>query len=218
MKRLVIMAVMAVLVGCGGGATDEDQQGGKSTALQPLEVGARWTYETSDAGGGDRAVKSVEVIRTEMLGETETAVVESRRGNGRTLVWLAEMDGRIVRLREESWEGETRMDRRGFAPGSLRTPASVGALRVGQELDGNYVEQVLADDDRVMGSRQRVATYRVEAVDEKIATPAGEFWSVRLRKLGDDGGEGKLTWYAPGVGKVREEGGRIEVLQSFSTP
>lgn len=221
MKRwLAAMAVGLAVAACGGSAAVDDGGGGGSpaNALQPLEVGTRWTYETSDAAGGDRQIKEVSVLRNETVGDLETTVLESRRGNSRTLVWLAEIEGRVVRVREESWEGETRMARRGFAPGSLRTPAAIEAVRVGDQFDGDYVEQVLADDDSVRGARQRVVSYVVEAVDDRVRTPAGEFGALRLRKLGDDGGEGKLTWYAPGVGKVREEGGRVEVLQSYSLP
>ncbi len=217
MKWWLLAATMTVLAACGGAATDPDGSG-LSTALQPLEVGAKWVYETSDAAGADRAVKEVEVVRTETIEGVEAAVVESRRGSARTLVWLAQVDGRIVRLREEAWDGATVIDRRTFAPGSLRTPATIENLRVGQELDGDYVEKVVGADDAVLGQRPRVANYRIEAIDEKVVTPAGEFFAVRLRKLDGDGGEGKLTWYAPGVGKVREEGGRIEVLQSWSQP
>jgi len=212
-------AAVAVLAGCGGAGPSDGKGGGsRSFELQPLGVGMRWTYETSDAAGADRSVKQVEVLRHETLAGTEAAVVESRRGDNRSVVWLAEIDGRIVRLREETWEGATLIDRRAFAPGSLRAPASAKELRVGDELDGDYVEQVLGEDDAVLGARQRLASYFVDAVDDSVRTPAGEFFAVRLRKVGDDGGQGKLTWYAPGVGKVREEGGRIEVLQSWSAP
>mgnify|MGYP001275466384 CR=1 FL=1 len=187
-------------------------------ALQPLEVGTTWSYETSRADGSEREVKEVAVIATEVIDGREAAVVESVRGKNRTGVWLAGVDGRVLRLREELWQHGTLVDRRGFSPGSLRTPATAESLREGAILDGSYVEKALASDDRVIAERQRTPSYEVEAVAEEVTTPAGTFFAVRLRKLGDDGEDGKRIWYAPGVGKVREEGGRIEVLRRWSKP
>ena len=105
----------------------------------------------------------------------------------------------------------------------LLVPMNIEALVIGASPGADWINLKPAFlnvfiDNSVLGQRPRVATYRIEAVDEKVVTPAGEFFTVRLRKLDGDGGEGKLTWYAPGVGKVREEGGRIEVLQSWTLP
>lgn len=219
--RLFAMAAALALAGCEviEYPIDPGDPGGLGAALQPLEVGTRWTYETSDADGSDREVKEVAVIAVEALDGHEAAVLESVRGALRTRVWLADVDGKILRLREESWQGETLLDRRAFSPGSLRTPAGLGSLRVGDELDGTYVEKALAPDgDRVVAERRRTPRYRVEAVDAEVVTPAGTFFALELRRLGDDGEDGKVVWYAPGVGKVREEGGRIEVLRSWSAP
>jgi hypothetical protein len=188
--------------------------------LQPLALGTTWTYETHKADGSDRTRKEVAVVDVEEVDGISAAVVESVRGESRTRVWLAVVDDRVVRLREEKWTGGALVDRRVFSPGSLRTPVEVGSLRVGEVLDGAYVEKALGPDDRVIAERSRTPSYRVEAIGEEVVTPAGTFFALKLRKLGDDGddGDGKLVWYAPGVGKVREEGGRIEVLQSYSLP
>lgn len=221
MKRLMAAAAAVVLLGgCEVIHYEVDPDGNSqlSRALQPLVPGTTWSYETSKADGSEREVKNVTVVRSEEIDGHEAAVVESVRGNNRTLVWLAEVDGRVVRLREELWQDETLVDRRAFAPGSLRTPAAIDALRPGTMLDGSYVEKALASDDRVIAERPRSPSYEVEAVAEEVTTPAGTFFAVKLRKLGDDGEEGKRIWYAPGVGKVREEGGRVEVLRSWSVP
>lgn len=214
MKRLLVGFQAALLLACGGGGDAGDEAVGKAL-LQPLEVGTTWVYYTTRADGSGPERKTTTVVRKEELNGSEASVFESVRGNLRTLVWLARDGDRIVRLREESWEGNTLIDRRGFRPGSLRAPATLADVRVGDVIDGGYEEQALAEDGTVLGARQRSPAYQVEAIDAEVRTPAGTFRAVQLLKLGDDGEEGKRVWYVPGVGKVREEGGRIEVLQRF---
>jgi hypothetical protein len=54
---------------------------------------------------------------------------------------------------------------------------------------------------------------------EKIEVPAGKFEAIRVKidLAYDDGREMITTWYAPGIGKVKEvRGERIEVLKSFT--
>jgi hypothetical protein len=67
-------------------------------------------------------------------------------------------------------------------------------------------------------------TFEVLAVDEEVTVPAGTFNCVkveRVRTLGAEAGALVWYWYAPGVGKVREERPiemEVEELMSVSIP
>lgn len=206
--RWTVLALALVWAACGP-ADDLNRP------LQPLEVGSSWSYETSDLDGSDAEVKTVKVLRREQVRGIEAVVLESTRGTEVTRVWLAEVDGKIVRLREENSDGATLLDLRDFLPGSLRTPAKLAGLQVGDEIPMPYEEQSIASDGTVLGSVRRTPSMVVEDVDDVVKTPAGEFRCLRLRKLGDDGSDGKQIWYAPGVGKVQEKGGRLEKLKRY---
>jgi hypothetical protein len=68
-------------------------------------------------------------------------------------------------------------------------------------------------------------TFEVLAVDEEVTVPAGTFQNCvkieRVRTVGAESGALVWYWYAPGVGKVREERPiemEIEELASVSIP
>lgn len=202
--------------GCGGGGAGAAQQAA-TEPLQPLEVGATWTYETTSADGTNAEEKTSTVLRTEETGGVEATVVETRHTGKVSRVWLADVDGRILRVREETEETNKPPERRRFEPGSLRTPATIAGLRVGQTLESSYLEIVLDASDGELSRTQRSPVWTVEALDDEVDTPAGRFGAIRLRRSGSesDGSGEKRVWYAPGVGKVKEQGAKIELLTAY---
>jgi hypothetical protein len=208
-------ALAVVALGCGGAPVEE----GNSAALtlQPMTVGSSWTYRSQKADGGMQEEKTSTVIRREMIDGIDAAVIETRRGDKVSQVWLGVVDGRILRLREETREPHVPAELRRFEPGSLRAPATLEGIRVGQVLPSKYDEVFLFEtgEDRFRIAREPVWT--VEAVGEEVETPAGRFGTVRLLRTGndEDGTAEKRVWYAPGVGKVQERGARLEQLVRY---
>lgn len=212
-----IAALLLAAWGCGGGAGPGQQGDGAALPLQPFTVGTSWTYQTSRGDGTEVSEKTATVIALEDVDGVEAAVIETRRGQKVSQVWLGEVDGRILRLREETREPGQIPELRRFEPGSLRTPATMEGLRVGQTLPSSYVEVVLDDAGTELARIDRQPAWSVEALDDQVETPAGTFGAIRLLRLGDeaDGALEKRVWYAPGVGKVKEQGNRIELLKSY---
>ncbi len=210
MKRLVPGVVAALLAACGGEAPVEE-----TAALQPLEPGSTWTYQTTDPDGSDAEEKTTTVVGTEDVEGAPASILETRRGDIVSRVWLSEISGVVLRVREDKEEGGVLVERRRFVPGSVRTPARLEGLRVGDELPGANAEELGDGAGSLLMRRDVELTWVVEAIDDAVQVPAGSFRAVRLRKVGGDGTEGKLVWYAPGVGKVKEQGGKHEVLASF---
>jgi hypothetical protein len=65
----------------------------------------------------------------------------------------------------------------------------------------------------------RTIDWTVEAIDESVTVPAGTFTCIRVRHTGTIVGQSdKQFWFALGVGKVRELGGQLEELTSYSIP
>jgi hypothetical protein len=209
------LALALAAAGCGGGTGTAN--GALSEPLQPLVQGASWTYRTSAADGSNVEEKVSTVTGFEDVGGVQAAVVETRHTGKVSRVWLAEVDGRILRLREETVETNKPPERRRFEPGSLRTPATAEGLKVGQTLPSNYAEIVLDANDAELSRTERAPVWTVEALDDEVDTPAGRFGAVRLRRSGSesDGSADKRVWYAPGVGKVKEQGAKLEVLASY---
>jgi hypothetical protein len=205
--------VLVAALGCGGGGLGEEGNPLAAT-LQPLAVGSSWTYRSSKADGSQPDEKTTTVVRREEVNGIDAAVFETRRGDKVSQVWLGELDGRILRLREETREPNVPPELRRFEPGSLRTPATLDGIRVGQVLPSEYVEIFLFEDGEERFRVSRAPVWKVEAVGEEVETPAGRFGAIRLLRTGndDDGTSEKRIWYAPGVGKVREQGARLEEL------
>jgi len=51
---------------------------------------------------------------------------------------------------------------------------------------------------------------------ESVTVPAGTFTAIYIQKVSATGGSAKTYWYVPGVGKVKESGGQLEELVSYS--
>lgn len=205
MRSWTIVSAL-LLVSCGAEQTLQEAE------LLPLTLGSSWTYETRDPDGSNASRKTTTVVHRD---ET-SAILQTVRGSITSKVWLAIEDGLVLRVREETYDHGVAVERRTFDPGTIRTPASAKGLRVGGTLRVGYMERYLASDQEVvLREDPRDSRLVVEALDEAVRTQAGEFRAIRLRKVDEDGLGDKLTWYAPGVGKVKEQGGKIEVLTGF---
>ena len=203
MKRWMLIAVF--VAGCG---TREPFIPGEGEPLFPLAKGNRWTFATRDSDG-DTGEKTQTVTATladggyamrTVNGETETLSVQRIVGT------------QLVRESEVSTEADVVVERVRFAPASLRVELS--ASRLGDTYDQASTEEHLNEAGGVTRRTPKTHHFVVEAVDELIDVPAGEFRAVRVRR-DTEGGSSKTYWYVRGVGKIREVGGQIEELSSF---
>lgn len=203
-------------LGCGAAPGGPGEQA-QALPLQPRAVGTSWTYQTAAADGTGIEDKTTTVVATEEVGGIAAAVVESVKAGKTSKVWLGEWEGKIVRLREETSESGKPEELRRFEPGSFRAPTTLDGLRVGESVSSIYDELVVDDSGAELTRTSRNVVWEVEALDDVVETPAGRFGAVRLLRRGDeaDGSVEKRVWYAPGVGKVKEQGNRIELLTSF---
>lgn len=206
--HVALLVLVHVVCSCASPTVGPPSSG---ASLFPLAKGNRWDYR----------VRSSSKLRTKTQTVSATTAIDAggigfvlttREGNDVTTSLQALDGGRLVRLFEETWEGAVVEDRVRFDPPHLRLDVLEG--REGYAYHSAFVENHLDAMDAVVSSRRKVQRFVVESDDEVVSVPAGTFRTVRVRREATDG-PAKTYWYARGVGKVREVGGKIEELEAF---
>lgn len=211
-------ALLALAIACRPSATATPS----GASYFPLELGARWLYETTFRGPSTRTSMTVvavcrirdsaregQMFLVATCGETPASAgqpASTELLQGQFLV----RDG--SRLLEPLLVGQDGQPRPRDPPDVIgRTD-----LRVGQ----TWLWQ------GEIGDEERTTEYRV-ANRGRVLTPAGEFDAVRLLVTDRSGGPRSAVerWYAPGIGLVREsgiaevpvQGGRAGVIELVRT-
>jgi hypothetical protein len=195
-------------------------------SLWPLTQGSSWTYRVSGQGkeGQEKPPfeKTVRVLGPSAVPEVGgTAVkVEDAEPEKVETSWQREENGIVFRVREED---------RLVGSGTLtqvRTwePSTVKALAaMPPSLDWTYSRPVVEVTEfpleKVEEEKERTWVWRVLALEEEVTVPAGTFKALKVQRyrLNSEGAEakGRTFWLVPGVGKVREDGERLEELLRY---
>lgn len=191
-----------------------------STRHLPLIVGAEWSYDTSDRGG-PTVNKATKVEALEDVGDRKQGTtafrIRTEKNAGHVVSWQQDLCTSIVRHREQSFDaaGVLQSDQF-YVPGKLRIDETAPHLTLGAQWTAEYTE---VEIDPVKGTQtvSKAETWIVESTAETVTVPAGTFTCLKLRKT-TSGQADKRYWFAPGVGKVKEEGEQVELLTSYAIP
>ena len=184
-------------------------------SLWPLTRGTRWTYRITDPTRGTFE-KQVEVLGEQTVPETsmKAIAVRSLQPHLEELSWQLELNGVVVRLREE--------DRKAGALARVTTwsPATVKAIAQEQSVGWTFtsdIRELTRLGDGTTEDKDKTYVWHVEAVNETVTTPAGTFTNaIRLKRArGDKENQERTYWLVPGIGKVKEDGERLEELVSY---
>jgi hypothetical protein len=188
-----------------------------------LGTGASWTYEVDDGGGIETKTQSVGAL--EDVGGSKAGTMAFRltteRATGDVISWQEDTGSGILRHREQDNAGSTTTDEF-YAPYKTRLDESDAHVVQGATWSEDYTETVTSDDGTgpVTDTNMKTDTWVVEAVDEVVSVPAGDFCTLRVKRTSTSdagGGSVKRYWFARDVGKVREEGGsQIEELTAYT--
>lgn len=222
-------ALAACVLGALGCAADADssesaraepaaQQVAATGSLLPLKAGNTWTYTVTD--GAEIGTKTVTIGAVETVGGTgpSKALKASKSttlksSGAQTLSWQAEVDGRVVRYREQSIKKNgTVGDEVHWAQPNLRVDNSPAHTVAGATWTETNKETTLEKGESF--THDVTDTWTVEAVDVEVKVPAGTFRAIQFKKVSESGAIKKF-WYARGVGKVKEEGGQVEELSTY---
>jgi hypothetical protein len=187
--------------------------------LLPLSPGNTWTYQVTTDAGVTIKVHTIGELE-EVGGEGPNASlmahrVTSDKGGDQTISWQATDGDRVVRYREQAFHrttGELELEEH-WEPYKLRIDWSAEHLREGVSWVEEYAETKLPDA-AVRVTTSVSDTWTVVSLSERVSVPAGEFDAIVFTKVGAT--SAKVYWYVPGLGKVKETGGQVEELQSYT--
>ena len=224
--RSLICLVLATTA-CGSldpkADTTAEDAGTPARIMLPLATGNRWTYRVTD---GD-AVET----KTQTIGELEPVggsgphadvmafrVTTARGvdGTNETVSFQGYSGSRVVRYREQAYNATTGdLDiEEHWHPYKLRVEQAEEYLEDGATFLESYDETKL-----VPGEEPTTATrsdrWTVLAASETVTVPAGTFEALKVNRVSSSQGAVKTYWFVENVGKVKEEGGQLEELESY---
>jgi hypothetical protein len=173
----------------------------------PLEVGAVWRYAiTRDDGRRGEGVLSVDGVD---YGGSQGGVAEYRIReellDGTIWSW-EQRDGTRVALEQEEIDDRAGdvVDEESFDPPVTVIDERPDRLALGAE----WPEAFISTAPNAKGhpkSKRADARWQVEAVADQLSVPAGTFTCLRLRRT-QKHHPPLISWYAKGVGLVKQQG------------
>ncbi|PRP92848.1 hypothetical protein ENSA5_46800 [Enhygromyxa salina] len=209
-----------------GETADTDETGGTVDELNsfyPLVDGGQWSYVSTNSMGQITGMDIVEATETTFAGEPAWDFVDNPNASGEwTRSTIARSGTVAARVHKEVMDANGTIMIVDYDPGFVRFDDAWDTV-------GSF-EEILYDRTETDGDglnpdyEPRGHSFEVIAVDQEVTVPAGTFNCVqieRVRTVGTTAGETVMFWYAPGIGKVREErpeDGEVEELVSVSIP
>lgn len=207
----------------------DDGKDAQATTLWPLTQGSTWTYKVTDPALGNIA-KTVVVegpstvpgtdpgMQAVLVHSTQLRQVSGAQETYEERSWQVELtNGLVVRLREDDSTNGVQTATTRWTPNaimkSLAREQPVGWTHTDTTTE---VERVGTEAET---SKQRTYKWQLAAV-ESVTVPAGTFPNAlklvrtKINKDGQETSE-RTYWLVPGVGKVKEDGERLEELQSY---
>lgn len=195
----------------------------------PLKDGASWEYLHSNGGWSETVTLEAVAGEPDMFVQLQSG---DPTGQSSSSTFVLE-GGDVLRVAEEQFLMDAPAYSVTYDPGFLRfsdawVHAAGGATET-REYQRTETEPGMAPK----APQPRAHVYTVESVSESVTVPAGTFRnSLRIRRERDLSNvdvmdvtaqteQDKLFWFAPGVGKVREENslsGSTEVLVKYTAP
>jgi hypothetical protein len=202
---------------------DTTDLGEFADTLYPLADGAHWTYRIKNINGQVLGMDIVDATEVEWEGQTAWMLEDNPGGSGEWTQAVITHDGTLSsRVHKDVMTDTGSVQIVDYDPGFARVDDTWDTVGFSEELlydrieyDGNGLNPVIEPRGHI---------FTVIAVNEQITVPAGTFDCVqieRVRSVGGAAGEIVVSWYAFGVGKVREERPAesvIEELASVSLP
>lgn len=207
----------------GDGDTGNDPDPNIENSLYPLVEGAQWTYLVTTTGGQILKMDSMQAHEITWNGSKAWEIVDEPNDEGKWNVSvLMRIGDLIARVHREEMVDENKVAIIDYDPGFVRVSEAWITPGIMEEL--LYERTAYDGEGQNPDVEARGHTFEVLAVDEEVTVPAGTFDCVkieRVRTVGAESGALVWYWYAPGIGKVREERPiemEIEELVSVSIP
>jgi len=222
----VVLAVAAAGAGCGdtdpGAIINPDCQPAEG-AMLPWKTGNTWTYAVNDEG--IVGTKETVVGAMEAVGGTGPnkdvmafKVVTHKGGMDQTVSWQAPSGDSVIRYREQAFSASTgalELEEH-WDPHKLHIDGSAARRVTGVSWLEIYQETKLPVGLAAPPPHEAHDRWTVLSACASVTVPAGTFTAIYIQKVSASGGSAKTYWYVPGVGKVKESGGQLEELVSYT--
>lgn len=188
----------------------------QNQSLWPMTVGSTWTYEIDDPLHG-RWVKKVRVDSKGTIPGTdrEGVLFISEQPHLVERSWQLEEEGLAKRAVEEDRDPAGTLKRQ-----TRWAPLTIKALTLPQAAGWEsrvHVIETIQEANGETKEKDKVFVWKVVEVDVPVTLGGNGYKAIKvLREREDKSGHERLYWLVPGIGKVREEGERTEVLTGFT--
>jgi hypothetical protein len=174
----------------------------------PLVMGAVWTYTiTAASGATGQGTVTVEAAENAPNAGQPAFRVHSVLLDGGTLSWEQSSASAVVRVEEQDLNqaGAVTMDKQ-YTPPILVLDESADHLVSGVTWTELYEE--MKTPSKKGKATHETTDWTVEAVAESVTVPAGTYSCIRVRRnhVSSKTPSNTLSWYALGVGRVKETG------------
>ncbi len=208
-----LLVVSATLAGCGSGMATAPTSVAMTDAAAagnylPLAVGMSWTYNiTSTSGTTGQGTTSVEANDTAPMAGLPAMRVRSGLLDGNTLSWEQTSGSTIVRVEEQQLDqsGSVVVDKQ-YMPAIIVLDESPAHLTAGATWTEDY-KQLKTPSTKGKATKEE-AQWTVESIDDMVTVPAGTYSCIRVRRVHSTSKtpSNTVSWYAAGIGRVRETG------------
>lgn len=193
-----------------------------SGSLYPLVDGATWTYLLTTNSGQVEGMEIVNATEITWDGDQAWELIDNPNDKGNWTQSVIVRDGdRTMRVHKQQNGPLGIIELVDYDPGFTRANDQWDTVGEFEEQFYDRIAYDASGENPVLEPRGH--SYEVIAI-ETITVPAGTFEAVqveRVRTVGAAAGERVISWYVPGVGKIRElrpADSTIEELVSVAIP
>lgn len=214
---------LAAAAGAPGDELETPAAGSKQSHF-PLRDGASWTYRHTSFAEEDWDETATMTETSD--GSFVLSGEEDAQGE-QTQSTLVVVGSGVYRAQKQVLiDGELVLET-AYEPAFLRYDEAWTRAGASVTLDDAWTQRCVLDSAAsscapgALESGVTTHVYTVLDVAAKVTVPAGEFAAVKIQRDNKTDFETKLFWFAPGVGKVREENpesGAVEELSAYRSP
>jgi len=219
-KTTLAFPLILLVTACADDGAPPDLECTESGRYLPLAPGNSWTFRVDDGNSvfeKTQTVGDLEDVGGDKAGTMAYRLTTTKVG-GTTVSWQEDTGDGILRHRELDQAGSTQTTEV-YEPYKLRLDETAAHTTAGATWGEDYME-IITDAESVTTMVAKHEDWEVEAVDEPLAVPAGDFCTLRVKRTSlveGNPGSIKTYWYVAGVGKIKEEGdGQTELLTDYS--
>jgi hypothetical protein len=222
---VAVVAISLAAIGCGSedpGATIDPGCMAAEGEMLPWKTGNTWKYVVNDEGVV--SMKETTIGAMEPVGGTGPnkdvqafKVVTAKGAMDQTISWQVPMGESVIRYREQSFSastGQLELEEH-WDPFKLHIDGTA-AHRIGGATWLLIFQETKLPVGGAPETHEAHDRWTILSACESVTVPAGTFTAVYIQKVSATGGSAKTYWYVPGVGKVKESGGQLEELVSYS--